>query len=333
MATQTARVTRIEAMLRLRGHINFQALVQELEVSPATVKRDLAFLRDQLGCPIKYNRAEDVYRLDPAKGVGDRFEIPGLWLNQEEVLALLISHQLLAGLDPNGALARHVDPLLERIRQLLGDQEDQSMGVSQRLLVMPTSGRQADAQYFEAVCAALLRRKQLTFNYFTRSREQASTRLVSPQRMVHHRNTWYLDAWCHDRQALRRFSLDAITDTALQKESAIECAQDSVEAYFDIGYGVYAGAELRHAHLVFSPWAAKWVVKEQWHRNQTQRVLSDKRLELVVPYTDAAELKMDIMRYGAEVEVLGPPELREDLALSLRCAANQYDEALPATSS
>ncbi len=320
-------------MLRLKGYINFQTLVQELEVSPATVKRDLAFLRDQLGCPIKYNRAEDVYRLESANGLGDRFEIPGLWLTQEEVLALLISHQLLAGLDPHGALARHVEPLLERIRLLLGDQEDQSMAVSQRLRVMPTSGRQADAHCFEAVCAALLRRKQLTFNYFTRSREQASSaRLVSPQRMVHHRNTWYLDAWCHDRQALRRFSLDAITDAAVQEQPAIECAQDSVEECFDVGYGVYAGAELRHAHLVFSTWAAKWVVKERWHRDQTQRVLNDKRLELVVPYTDAAELKMDIMRYGAEVEVLGPPELRQDVALSLRRAANQYGGDLSATS-
>lgn len=311
-------------MLRKQGRVNFQSLIDELGVSRATVKRDLAFLRDQLGCPVVYDRAEDVYRVDSSSTVGDRLEIPGLWFNGGELRALLISHQLLGSLDPKGALARHVDPLLERIRQLLGDQSDGKACVSQRLRVLPTSGRPADAPCFEAACAALLTRRQMTFMYFTRSRLKAAMRQVSPQRMVFHRNTWYLDAWCHDKEGLRRFSIDAMVDATVQDADAREVSQDQIEQVFDIGYGVYAGHGLRHARLVFSPWAASWVKKEQWHRDQTLRVLEDQRVELVVPYTDASELKMDIMRYGPEVEVLEPPDLRHEVALTLRQAAQQY---------
>ncbi len=311
-------------MLRQRGQVSFQTLSQVLEVSPATIKRDLAFLRDQLGYAIKYDRAEDAYRIDDSNRVGDRLEVPGLVLTQKELLAVLICSQLLSELDPHGALARNVEPLLDRIKELLGDADGSEGGVSQRLHVMPTAGRLADAECFEAVCVALLKRWRLTINYFTRSREEATLRMVSPQRMVHHRNTWYLDAWCHERQALRRFSLDAITGATVMAEAAHECSMESVRYFFDEGYGVYAGPELRHAHLIFSPWAARWVTKEKWHKNQTQRVLEDQRLELVVPYTDATELRMDIMRYGAEVEVIGPPELREDVASCLRSAASRY---------
>lgn len=313
-------------MLRQRGQVNFQTLLQVLEVSRATIKRDLAFLRDQLGYAIKYDRAEDAYRIDDSNKVGDRLEIPGLVLTQKELLAVLICSQLLSELDPHGALARNVEPLLDRIKELLGEPDGSDSEVSQRLHVMPTAGRLADAECFEAVCLALLKRRRLTLSYITRSREEATSRVVSPQRMVHHRNTWYLDAWCHERQALRRFSLDSITGATARAEDAQECSMDSVRSFFDEGYGVYAGPELRHAHLIFSPWAARWVTKEKWHKNQTQRVLEDQRLELVVPYTNATELRMDIMRYGAEVEVVGPPDLRREVATSLRHAASLYGD-------
>ena len=54
--TKTARVYKIEMRIRNRGHVSFQSLLDELEVSPATLKRDLDYLKDQLGAPIVYDR-------------------------------------------------------------------------------------------------------------------------------------------------------------------------------------------------------------------------------------------------------------------------------------
>lgn len=60
--TKTARVYKIEMLIRNRGHVSFQALLDELEVSPATLKRDLDYLKDQLGAPIQYDRHLNGYR-------------------------------------------------------------------------------------------------------------------------------------------------------------------------------------------------------------------------------------------------------------------------------
>jgi hypothetical protein len=54
--TKTARVYKIETLIRNRGHVSFRALLDELEVSPATLKRDLDYLKDRLGAPIQYDR-------------------------------------------------------------------------------------------------------------------------------------------------------------------------------------------------------------------------------------------------------------------------------------
>jgi predicted DNA-binding transcriptional regulator YafY len=60
--------------------------------------------------------------------------------------------------------------------------------------------------------------------------------------------------------------------------------------------------------------AATWISREQWHPDQTGQWLDDGSYELRVPYTSETELAMDILRHGANVEVLEPPSLRSLIA-------------------
>jgi hypothetical protein len=118
MAGNTARLYRIEALIRSRGHASFRTLQEALEVSPATLKRDLEYLRSRLGAPIEYDRDLNAYRFGKAYA-GPRHELPGLWFDEAELYSLLTAQQLLAGLDSDGLLSRHLQPLLDRIQHLL----------------------------------------------------------------------------------------------------------------------------------------------------------------------------------------------------------------------
>ena len=120
--TKTARVYKIEMLIRNRGHVSFQNLLDELEVSPATLKRDLDYLKDQLGAPIKYDRFLNGYRFGEEYR-GQKHELPGLWFSEPELYSLLMAHQLLSELDSEGVISRHLQPLLERIHQMLGTGE------------------------------------------------------------------------------------------------------------------------------------------------------------------------------------------------------------------
>jgi predicted DNA-binding transcriptional regulator YafY len=328
MAGNTARLYRIEELIRARGHVSFSELLADLQVSPATLKRDFEYLRSRLGAPIEYDRDLNGYRLGTAYP-GAKHELPGLWFDESELYSLLMAQQLLSGLDTGGLLARHLQPLLDRIHHLLGSGEGRAAAdrLMQRVRIVSALRRPVPSRYFERVSAALLKRSRLHLRYLTRSRGQSSEREVSPQRLVHYRNTWYLDAWCHRTQGLRRFALDAIEAADLLDRPAQDVAMAEVEAAMDSGYGIYAGGQQRWAVLLFDRHAAQWASCEEWHPLQQGSWLEDGRFELRLPYVDDTELLMDVLRQGDQVKVLAPPELAQRVQQRLQAAAARYDEA------
>jgi predicted DNA-binding transcriptional regulator YafY len=326
MANNAERLYRIEALIRSRGSVSFAALLQELEVSPATLKRDLEYLRSRLGAPIEYDRDSNGYRFGAVVQAGGRHELPGLWFSESELYSLLTAQQLLASLDGDGLLSRHLQPLLDRIHQLLGHGggDDSALALVSRIKVVTAWRRPVPSRFFERVAAALLQRRRLHLRYLGRARGELSEREVSPQRLVHYRHTWYLDAWCHASDALRRFALDAIEAAEPREQPARELPLATVQAEMDAGYGIYAGGRKQWATLVFDTTAARWASREEWHPDQKGRWLDDGRYELRLPYVDATELVMDVLRQGEEVEVVAPASLRQAVAERLRRAAERY---------
>ncbi len=76
--------------------------------------------------------------------------------------------------------------------------------------------------------------------------------------------------------------------------------------------------------LRFNPERARWVAKELWHRDQAGRFLEDGRYELRIPYSNALELTMDVLRYGPDVEVVEPAILRDLVRDRLAAALARY---------
>jgi predicted DNA-binding transcriptional regulator YafY len=320
---KTDRVYKIELLIRQRGHLSFQALLDELEVSPATLKRDLEYLRDRLGAPIEYDRDLNAYRFG-AEYRGQKHELPGLWFNERELYSLLMAHQLLSELDTDGVISRHLQPLLDRIHQMLGGARADATGLIRRIRIVSPAKRPVPGPFFERVAEALLVRRRLHMRYLTRGRRQVSERDVSPQRLVHYRSTWYLDAWCHTREKLLRFALDAIEAAQVLDAAALELPAAQVESEMDAGYGIYAGGTRRWAVLRFDPQAALWASREQWHPEQKGRWTDAGAYELRVPYVDETEIVMDVLRQGPEVEVLAPASLRERVRQRHAAAAALY---------
>jgi len=180
------------------------------------------------------------------------------------------------------------------------------------------------SQWFELFGDALIKRKRVHMRYQARSRQAMTERDVAPQRLFHYRSTWYLDARCHTRERLLRFALDAIEQSNLTEIRAKDVAMRQMEAEMDAGYGIYAGRAGQWATLRVSPQAAQWVSREEWHPDQKGRWLDDGAYELKVPFSDETELVMDVLRQGAQVEVLSPPSLRKMVGDRLQEALATY---------
>ncbi len=325
---RTERFYKIELLIRNRGSVSFVDLMREVEVSRATLKRDLDYLRTRMDAPIVYDRASNGYRLQPE--MSDRrqteHQLPGLWFSERELHALLTMHQLIGGLDSGGVLARHLQPLLDKLHGMLGESEAQSRELAQRVKILGAARRPVAHQHFELLGSALMRRRRVALDYWVRSRRELTHRDVSPQRLVFHRNTWYLDAWCHSSDGLRRFALDAVRGAVLLDVAAQDVPLADVEQALDAVYGVFAagGAPVQWAELLFTPDAARWVANEEWHPEQVSNLRDDGSLALKLPYAEPTELVMDLLRHGEQVEVLAPPALRAAVEAAHQKAAAHY---------
>ena len=328
--SKTARLYKIELLIRHRGCVSFADLLEVLEVSPATLKRDLDYLRDQLGAPIDYDRHSNGYRFaDSAPGAlarpGDKHQLPGLWFSERELYSLLMAHQLLAGLDADGTLSRHLQPLLERIHGLLGPAgESDGQMLMKRVKIISALRRPVPPDCFERMGEALMRRRRLHLRYLSRARGEVGEREVSPQRLVHYKNTWYLDAWCHSRERLLRFALDAVQAAQVLASKARDLPMRQVQAEMDAGYGIFAGGVRQEAVLLFSAQVAPWISREEWHPAQQGQMLDDGSWQLALPYVDETELVMDLLRQGEQVRVLAPDSLRQAVQRRLVAALAVY---------
>jgi predicted DNA-binding transcriptional regulator YafY len=319
------RFYKIDQLLKERKVVSFAVFSEVLGMSRASVRRDLEYMRSRFNAPIEYDRELKGYRFGRPRS-GPRYELPGLWFNAAEVQALLTTMQLLDGLQP-GLLDRQVSPLVERLRAILGGGDHSWEQIAKRIKIFLPERREGMAAHFGVIAAALLKRLRLWIRHYNRKQDLETEREVSPQRLVHYRDNWYLDAYCHLREDLRSFAVDAIREAALKETPAREVRDAELDEYLGSGYGIFAGRKVEWATLKFTPEAARWVSAQNWHPKQRSRVEKDGSYVLELPYAEDRELVMEILKFGADVEVLAPPALRQRVADALRRGAKRYGDS------
>lgn len=313
------RFVKIVRMARRKNGVTMSDLEQELGISQASIKRDLDYLKDRLHCPLGWDRRKHAYVVRDDLAAGGRFELPGLWFDASELFALLMMLHLVEGVQP-GLLEEHIAPMKERLRSMLAEGGKSAKQIESKVKLIHFAPRRVEPKHLKVVATALLEGKRLRLQYWRRDKMERTERVISPLQLVHYRENWVLDAWCHLRNELRSFGLEAIEDVQLAPEPAVEVTKEEMREHFQSGYGIFAGKANNRAVLKFTPERAQWIALEVWHPDQTDRWLEDGSYILEVPYSNDQELLMDVLRYGPDVEVLAPIPLRERMH-SVLCAA------------
>ena len=321
---RTERFYKIQNLIANRRAVPMSVMLDELCVSKATVKRDLEYMRDRIGMPIVWDRELRGYRLDKDDPTATTFELPGLWFSATEVHALLTMEHLMERLQP-GLLQNQVRPLRNRIRKLLEAGDHSFDEVGRRIKILQMGARPVEPDHFQVLATSLLSRRQLLIRHFKRQTGETTERTVSPQRLVHYRDNWYLDAWCHWRRGLRTFSVDAISSAEIIGKRARTVTEKAMDAYMSGGYGIFSGKAKDTAILQFNPMRARWVSRERWHSDQEGDFELDGSYILKVPYSDSRELVMDILKYGGDVKVLGPKSLVEAVKAQAKALLALYN--------
>jgi len=315
------RLYQYKTLLSSRRVMSRDDILQKLEISLATFKRDITKLRDRLNTPIVFDRDLDGYRLEKT----ERTELPGMWFSQDEMLALLTIQSMIVQLEP-GLLGPKLKPFQKRLDDMLVSQGLDAATLTQRVRAVHAGKRRLTLTSFETVAKATLERKQVQIEHLNRQNGELVLRDISPQQLVHYRDNWYVDAWCHLRGGLRSFSIDVIERADLLSKKAKDIDLISMRQQLEGGYGIFGGEPQDWAVLEFSPGRAQWVRHESWHPQQESTLHADGRYTLKVPYSDERELLGDILRFGAEVKVLAPQSLQQKIGQELSKALQRYKD-------
>ncbi len=309
------RIYLLDTLLKeRRTPIAIEQLVERLECSQATVYRLISTLRTEYNAPIKSNE-HGVYYDQAAQ-----FDLPGIRLNAEETQGLLMAAQLLEDLQSE-SLQKPMQRILHNIDKVLHQK-----GIANRRLIqiIPALSRKPNPQVFQAVMNALQAEKKLNISYLTRSSQQITQRLVSPQRLTSYKNAWYLDAWCHLREGIRLFALEQIQSIEPDIERAKKVSNDALRAHYAESYGIFSGPMKSMAVIQIDKQLAPWTVFEHWHSKQSIEHLDDQHMLLSIPYNDERELIADVMRLGAAATIMQPAALQQQFQQQLIHILDNY---------
>lgn len=196
--------------------------------------------------------------------------------------------------------------------------------LTQRVRAVSAGKRRLPLAAFETLAKATFERKQVQVCHHNRLTGEILQRTLSPQQLIHYRDNWYVDAWCHLRKDVRSFSVDAIQKAEILETTAKDIDLLAMRKQLDGGYGIFGGAPKDWAEMTFNKARAGWVQHEIWHPQQQGVLHPDGSYTLRVPYADERELIGDILRFGPDVEVLAPAQLRQQVLEQIERMRKRY---------
>lgn len=108
-----------------------------------------------------------------------------------------------------------------------------------------------EPETFLTIGSALFEHKRVQISYYSRTRRAESFREISAQRLVHYRNYWYVDAFCHATNALRTFAIDNIRRVIVLGTTAKRVPLHTIEYNLDQSYGLFMSGDPKLAVLRF----------------------------------------------------------------------------------
>ena len=298
---------------------NGPKLARRFEISERTAKRDIQALIDTIGAPLEYNATRRGYRYND-----DSYSLTWTRFSHQELMAILILRRLLSNSSVS-PLSSELNGLCEKMLSNL-----EQCGIDQQRLADCFSANWSayipvDETIFQQLGEALLTRRKLYISYQSPTKPAASSRSVHPYHLQHYNGCWYLLGWCEEQQDWRTFQISRIHTLHLCGDSFNPRPLEHWQHKIQGACGIFQDAHHQSVKLLFSARRAPFVREQHWCDGQQHLELNDGRLQLTIPVADFREIIMKILQHGAEVEVLEPVELRQQVADEIEKMAELYN--------
>ncbi len=179
-------------------------------------------------------------------------------------------------------------------------------------------------EHLHILLEAIKKQQKIRFSHYNYLTEQKTDVLFDPYFLKEYLGRWYVVGLREDGE-IRTFGIDRISELVVTPLWFEKDKDTQARENFDSIIGlVYSYGKQQRVILSFSPQQGKYVKSLPWHHSQN--VLEDNENELrislfVVPNY---ELFQQILMHGADVEVVEPEWLREEIKGKIMDALIRY---------
>lgn len=313
LASRTARLREIEELLVLHPEgMRAMELAQKLGVDRRTIYRDVDFLCEQ---------DVPVWQKDGRFGINRTNYISTVNLTFHEAIALMLAGLLLARtIDERNP---HATSALRKLALTLPRQFTPHLKRAADRVLANNQGQQQVA-VLEALAEGWGTGYKVRIGYRSPRSGQLRERVIAPYALEPTPSGIYVighDDWAND---IRTFKLDRLeTAVVTPRKFKVPEAFD-LEAHLASGWRIMAGETICEVVLQFTPEVTPHIFERQWHPTQKLERLESGGCLLTVSVAQPQEMQPFIRSWGAQVKVLAPEWLRDQIAAELHLASTQY---------
>jgi predicted DNA-binding transcriptional regulator YafY len=272
-----------------------------------TVRRDLESL--ELLFPIFTERIDGVTRWRFTDGYRN---LPALSFSPSELMALVFSRDLLKPLEGT-EIQMSLDAAFNKAAAILPPEGLEHVHQMQHYFSVrlgPHKNYREHKKTIDLLSRALAQKRSVQMRYYSASRDATGRREVDPYRLWYAAGALYLVGYCHHRKDVRLFAIDRIRSLAITDHPCQMPLGFDLDSYVNEALVVMRGKPL-DVELLFDRKTAAWAKDRIWHPSQQLKQLKGGRLQMTLRVSDTRELLGWILSFGAGVQVVSPPSLRE----------------------
>lgn len=248
----------IDRQVRLQRPCTNRSLAVDLEVDPRTVRRYIAFMREDLGAPIEYDPIDERYVLTDAT-----WTMPNVHLTDDELVALAVALPALRAVTPppfNGGLETLFAKLLDAASASRKAELDM---ITRSVDVVPTSVASKGSEWVAPVLGAIGNLERIEIDYHALNRGNRNARTVDPYHLRFFGGSWYLVGFDHRTGHFPVFSLARIRSVKAL-DTRFERQPFSAADFFRHSFGISVGGEPRCVRVRLTGRAAATAGERVW---------------------------------------------------------------------
>ncbi|MDD3877494.1 MAG: WYL domain-containing protein [Bacteroidales bacterium] len=273
----------------IQSYLDLESEIQgyNFNISLRTFQRDLIDIRTIYKIDIRFDRIKKMYYID---------------FDEKDD----ISERILEAFDTFNALN-----ISDRLSSEISFEKRRPMGT----------------ENFMGLLHAIKNKKQIEFSYCKYWDEVVTLRIAEPYALKEFNNRWYVLALDHKDKSVKTFALDRLSNLEISRKNFIYPTDFNIVNYFRNCFGIITpdkGQKVEEIILSFDAFQGKYIKSMPLHHTQEILNDTDKELRIKLKLYITHDLFMELLSYGASVEVLSPPVLIEMLSSAYSKASDLY---------